>query len=86
MPLFELSFIYRDFSGAAAKKAFIFKHFRRIESRPKLPSKITKLTLTHKTRNRFACDEQARGFESHHLRHISTMVLIRNHRVFFYIG
>lgn len=53
MPLFELSCIYRDFSGATAQKAFNFKRFRRIQSIPKLPSKITKLPLTHKTRNQF---------------------------------
>ena len=53
MPLFELSCIYRNFSGATAKKAFNFKRFRRIQSRPKQPSKIAKLPLTHKTRNQF---------------------------------
>ena len=51
MPLFEFSWIYRDFIGTTGKKAFNIKHFRRIESRPKLPSKIVKLPLTHKTRN-----------------------------------
>ena len=51
MPLFELSCIYRNFSGATAQKAFHSKHFRRIQSHPKQPSKITKLPLTHKTRN-----------------------------------
>ena len=51
MPLFELSCIYRNFCGATAQKAFHSKHFRRIQSHPKQPSKITKLPLTHKTRN-----------------------------------
>ena len=27
------------------------------------------MVVTRTTRNRFVCDEQARGFESHHLRH-----------------
>ena len=51
MPLFELSCIYRNFSGATAQKAFNIKLFWRIRSRPKPPSKIAKLPLTHKTRN-----------------------------------
>ena len=51
MALFELSCIYRNFSGATAKKAFNFKRFRRIQSIPKQPSKIAKQPLTHKTRN-----------------------------------
>lgn len=51
MPLFELSFIYRDLCGATAKKAFNIKHFRRIRSFLKPPSKITKQPLTYKTRN-----------------------------------
>ena len=33
------------------QKAFNIKHFRRIRSIPKLPSKIAKQPLTHKTRN-----------------------------------
>ena len=36
------------------QKAFNIKHFRRIRSIPKLPSKIAKQPLTHKTRNQFA--------------------------------
>ena len=51
MPLFELSFIYRDFCGATAKKCLKYQAFRQIQTRPKPPSKITKQPLTYKTRN-----------------------------------
>ena len=54
MPLFELSFIYRDFCGATAKKCLKYQAFRQIQTRPKPPSKITKQPLTYKTRNQFA--------------------------------
>ena len=66
MPLFELSFIYRDLCGATAKKAFNIKHFRRIRSSLKPPSKITKQPLTYKTRN--AVYVMYLGFESLTLR------------------
>ena len=69
MPLFELSLIYRDFSGATAKKAFHIKHFRWIRSTLKLPSKIAKLPLTYKTRNQVVA-QAARGFESHPVRQL----------------
>ena len=67
MPLFALSCIYRNFSGATAQKAFNIKLFWRIRSRPKPPSKIAKLPLTHKTRNQVVA-QAARGFESHPIR------------------
>ena len=54
MPLFEFPWIYRGFSSVTAQKAFHSKHFRRIQSHPKQPSKIAKQPLTHKTRNQFA--------------------------------
>ena len=76
MPLFELSFIYRDFSGATAKKALNINHFRRIQRHPKLPSKITKQPLTHKTRNQVVA-QAARGFESHPVRQKSLYVFKR---------
>lgn len=62
------TFLYLSgFQRHNRQKAFNIKHFRRIRSIPKLPSKIAKQPLTHKTRNP-SCDSFARGFKSHPLR------------------
>lgn len=67
MPLFEFPCIYRGFSSITAQKAIHIKRFRRIQSSPKPPSKITKQPLTYKTRNQVVA-QAAHGFESHPVR------------------
>ena len=62
------TFLYLSgFQRRNRKKAFNIKHFRRIRSIPKLPSKIAKQPLIHKTRNQVVA-QAARGFESHPVR------------------
>lgn len=51
MPLFELSFIFRDFGGTTAKNPLILSIFGEYKTSQKQPSKIAKQPLTYKTRN-----------------------------------
>jgi len=62
---------FMNLCGATAKEAFNIKHFRRIRSFLKPPSKITKQPLTYKTRNQVVA-QAARGFESHPVRQRKT--------------